>query len=377
MLDAIIIGLGSMGSSSIYELAKSGIKVLGIEQFGIGHKKGSYSGATRIVRKAYFEHLDYVPLLKESYKGWNAIQIESGEVLFKKTGLVYYGEKEHPIIEGVQKAAQIYQINLLEGNDYVIPQFSMPSNFHTLFESDAGFVFSEKTIKTYSQIAKSLGAEIHINEKVSGIKQRDGMVTVTTYKNDYKCKKLIVTSGVYYNQLFENGGVDLSVTRQLIIWIEPKNVMHFQLGEFPCWMISDPSYEGVFYGFPIAPTSEYGGNGWLKVAHHLPGERISPNQLNNFNPNDERVKIESILKKYMPDALGEVKSVSACMYANTDDGHFVIDYLPGSNQQIIIAGGFSGHGFKFVPVVGKILRDMILEGKSSLPIDFLSINRFR
>ncbi len=374
MYDVIVIGLGSMGSSALYHLAKAGAKVLGIEQFNVAHDLGSHSGHTRIVRKAYFEHPDYVPLLVKAYKGWDEIQDESGEVLFEKTGLQYYGKSNHPILSGVRESAELYELNLIENSRPITTPFQIPSDFQTLIEPDAGFVYSDKSIKTFVSQAQKYGAEVTLNEKVLEINNRSSRVEINTKARIYSAKKVIVTVGAYFQHLFQQFEVDLSVTRQLIGWIKVKNDQQYQIENFPCWMITDDSYPGVFYGFPII-NKENGGNGLLKVAHHARGELIAPDQLNAFNPDTENRKMEKIMRKYLPDELGEIESISSCMYTYSPDEDFIIDYLPGSNENIVLATGFSGHGFKFVPVVGEILKDLAINGITDQPIDFLSLDR--
>lgn len=377
MYDVIILGIGSMGSSTLYQLAKRGVKVLGIEQFGIGHTEGSHSGETRIVRKAYFEHSDYVPLLDGAHKGWKGIEKESGETLFHPVGLSYFGEFDHPVMQGVKESAKLYNIGLKHrvlNKEY--PVFNIPGNFEYLFEPDAGFVVAEKTIRTYAKQAEDFDAELKTGEEVLDWKLVEGTVEVTTTKGVYKAHKLILTAGAYVNQVLPQFVDQHKVTRQLLAWVKPKTPELFELEKFPCWVISDKEYPGIFYGFPTLPMNIYGGNGLLKIAHHVPGEPIHPQDLHQYNAEPEKEKLIRILKKYIPDALGEIQSISACMYTSTPDEHFILDHLPDYNKQVIVASGFSGHGFKFVPVIGEILADLTLEGKTNWPIDFLGIQRF-
>src|SRR5436190_9187009 len=138
--DVIVIGVGSMGSSACYYLAKRGYKVLGLEQFDISHEFGSHAGQSRIIRKAYFEHPDYVPLLQRAYKNWNTLEQETGEQLYFKTGLLYAGTSNNEMIKGVKQSASLYNIEL-EKLDLVnatnhFPQFSLPGNFEVLFEPE-------------------------------------------------------------------------------------------------------------------------------------------------------------------------------------------------------------------------------------------------
>tara|TARA_R110000868_G_scaffold304437_17_gene565290 strand:+ start:23656 stop:24816 length:1161 start_codon:yes stop_codon:yes gene_type:complete len=384
MYDIIIIGIGSMGSAALYNLSKQGAKVLGLEQFEVVHNKGSHSGQTRIIRKSYFEHSDYVPLLESSYKGWDLIQKETGKHLFHKTGLLYLGRPDHEVMRGIKKSSQQYKIPLeqpIHANDFKTIKrdysiFNIPTNFEGLLEQNAGFVLTEETISTYVDEAKKNGAILKTGEEVLNWGLKNGIVNVSTDKGLYKAKKLIIASGAYTQKLLPPIKDLLCVTRQVITWIKPENISEFEIGKFPCWVLADNDLPGVMYGFPILNQKEFKGLNWMKVAHHFPNECIEPRELHSFNTGDEQNKIQDFLKKYIPKSLGEIVSTTTCMYTNTKDGHFIIDFAPETNNQVIIATGFSGHGFKFVPVIGEILSDLALEGKTNFPIDFLRLKRF-
>lgn len=376
MYDIIIIGLGSMGSSTLYNLAKRGVKVLGLEQFGLGHGEGSHSGQTRIVRKAYFEHPDYVPLLEEAYKGWKEIEERTGKQLYHQTGLAYFGESDNEVMKGVKFAAEKYNIQCLTLNkEYSV--FNIPGHFESLIEPEAGFALTEQTIKAFVQEAKHLGAEIRTGEKVLHWSSFKDGVVVTTSRAEYRAKKLIITSGAYVRQLVPSLKNTMKITRQLLAWVKPGDPGLFELGSFPCWMLTDPEYKGLFYGFPSLPVDRFGGNGLIKVGHHIPGDEIDPEELHEYDPRLESEKLMTILKKYIQEAAGSIESVTACMYTNTPDENFVLDRLPDQHERVVIGTGFSGHGFKFVPVVGKILSDLAISGNTELPARFLSLSRLR
>lgn len=376
MYDVIVIGLGSMGSATLYQLAKRGVKVLGLEQFKISHDKGSHSGQSRIVRKAYFEHPDYVPLLEQSYNGWDEIYMKSGTQLFYKNGLAYYGPSDHFVMEGIKSSASQYKIELDRpaanpNNDF----FNIPKQYETLFEPEAGFALSEETIKTFTAEAQKSGAEICIGERVEDWELIDGDVEVTTTKNTYRAKKIVITNGSYVQGLLPSVSSTMNITGQILTWLKVDNPELFQMENFPCWVIADEEFEGVFYGFPILQKEKYGGEGYLKLAQHAPAELISPEQLSDFDISKEHERMERFISKYLPLEGIEIKSQSRCMYTNTSDEHFIIDLLPDTNSQVVIGTGFSGHGFKFVPVIGEILADLAVEEKTKMPIDFLRVRR--
>src|SRR2546423_13488975 len=197
--DAIVIGVGSMGSSACYFLSDRGYKVLGLEQFDITHEYGSHAGQSRIIRKAYFEHSDYVPLLNRAYANWKGLEEETGIQIYFRTGLVYLGEPGHLIMQGVKRSADLYNIPIEYFESLSItkkfPQFTLPEKFEAIYEPDAGFLTPEKIIRLYTELAIKKGAEIHTNEKVHEWKKEGDGVTVTTNKNTYHCQKLIITAG--------------------------------------------------------------------------------------------------------------------------------------------------------------------------------------
>ena len=182
--DVIVIGVGSMGSAACYWLAKRGHKVLGLEQFEIPHEQGSHTGQSRIIRKAYFENSDYVPLLNRAYENWKSLEEETATQVYFPTGLLYFGPFDHLLLQGVKQSASLYNIKL----DRVdtaratqrFPPFKIPGDFETLFEPGAGFVTPEKAIQLYVTQAIKNGAEILTHEKVLNWKKDGNSIVVTT-----------------------------------------------------------------------------------------------------------------------------------------------------------------------------------------------------
>lgn len=375
--DFIIIGVGSMGSSACYYLSKRGHKVLGIEQFGITHEFGSHTGQSRIIRKAYFEHPDYVPLMERAYQNWNELEKETGEQLYFKTGLLYAGNSENEMIKGVNQSAELYNIDLnknVSSNQY--PQFSFPKNFEILFEPDAGFLPPERSIRLYVEQARKHGATITTNEKVIEWKKEGDGIRVKTDKGIYYCSKLIITAGAWAGKMIPRLADKIKVTRQFIAWIKTKNDDQFALNNFPCWMIADDERHGCYYGFPLLSTEKFGLPKGLKLAHHYPLTVTDPDKVNRETTNEDIENLKYCLDKYLPAAFEKVLATKICLYANSPDENFIIDKLPGYEENVSIACGFSGHGFKFVSIVGEILADLATNGNTDLPIDFLNARRF-
>lgn len=387
LYDVIVIGVGSMGSAACYYLSKRGYRVLGLEQFDISHEFGSHAGQSRIIRKAYFEHPDYVPLLEKAYENWKALEKETGQQLYFKTGLLYAGNAANEIIKGVKLAASLYNIELeqLDSKDVDnrFPQFNFPGNCDVLLEPQAGFLPPEKAIRLYASEAKKLGATIHSNEKVADwskgtpSEKKDGNnIIVKTDKQIYHCNKLIITAGAWAGKMIPGLSDKIKVTRQFVAWIKTKNDEQFALNNFPCWMIGDDDKHGCYYGFPLLDTKKFGEPAGLKLAHHFPMQITDPDNVNRQTTEEDFENVKYCLNKYLPGVFDSVLHTKICLYANSPDENFIIDKLPGYEENVSIACGFSGHGFKFASAVGEILADLAIEGKTDLPIQFLNAKRF-
>jgi len=374
--DHIVIGVGSMGSAACYYLAKRGRTVLGVEQFGTPHENGSHAGESRIIRKAYYEHSDYIPLLKRAYENWGEISQLSGKELFRRTGLIYAGPSGHPLIQNIRNSAAMYGIKL--END-VSTKFLLPPGFDTLLEPEAGYVEPENTIRAYVDHARQLGATILENTTILDWRMEGDIVAVETNKEVFTCNKLVISAGAWSGKLIPGISESLHVTRQILLWVKPADPLPFTANNFPCWMIMDPSSPGVYYGFPIHPEHP----GAIKLAYHYPGEPADPDNVNRQVTENDILQLKEFLVNYLPALCGAdledimVDSSKVCLYSNTPDEHFVIDNLPGAEEKVCMAWGFSGHGFKFVPAVGEILADLAMYHRTQLPVRFLNAGRFK
>jgi sarcosine oxidase len=378
--DVIVLGVGSMGSSACYHLAKKGFKVLGLEQFDIPHELGSHAGQSRIIRKAYGEGPDYVPLLEKAYKNWLTLESETGTQVYYKTGLTYFGAQADSFLETVKSSSRKYNIPLndlsVEECNRKYPQFKLPQNFQRLEEPEAGFITPERSILLNVQQAVLNGAVVRTKEKVLEWKrQTAGSITVVTNRGTYKAGKLVITAGPWAGKIIPSLASKLTITRQAVAWVKPKKWENFTLGKFPCWILENKDYD--FYGFPILPVGTFGGPLGLKLALHYPGgDTTDPDSVNrNTNVSDEEILID-FMKQFIPDGYENTLVMKTCLYTNTPDQNFIIDYLSRFEKDVVFATGFSGHGFKFVSVVGEILADLVMNGLTDLPIGFLSAKRF-
>lgn len=351
-------------------LAQRGAKVLGLEQFDIPHALGSSHGYSRMIRLAYYEHPDYVPLLRRAYELWDELERLSGQKLMYLTGGIYMGPPEGGVVGGALKAARMHGLSheMMDRGQLAkqFPQFSLPENFAGVWEPQAGFLLPEKVIAAQCEQALRAGAELHGREKV--VEWREGWVK--TDKGEYRAKKIIFCGGAWSGKLLSELGVELVVTRQPLGWVWPRRPEIFELGKMPVWGIEAPD-GSLSYGFPMMAD-----NPGLKIARHGRGVVTDADLISRQATDTDEREIQAVVNRHLPEGRGPTLAVRICMYTNSPDSHFIIDRLP-SDQNVIVACGFSGHGFKFASVVGEVLADLAMEGKTELPVGFLGLGRFR
>ncbi len=372
--DVIIVGVGAMGAAASWALARRGARVLGLEQFDIPHARGSSHGYSRVTRTAYYEHADYVPLLRRAHALWRELETESGEKLLHLVGGLYMGPLDGALVGGSLRSARQHGL-AHEVLDHAAlarryPQFTVPTDWSGLLEPEAGFLLPELAISSAITCALRRGAEIHGHEPVLSWEANASHVTVTTARATYQADRLIFSGGAWSNQLVRDLGVELVVTRQVLGWVWPKEWAQFQVGTLPVWMID--RLDGTsYYGFPMITHSP-----GLKVALHGPQTAVNPDRVDrNVLPGDEE-SFRAGLRTFLPTADGPLLALRTCLYTNSPDGHFIIDRHP-QHERVTVAAGFSGHGFKFASVVGELLADLAATGTTELPTGFLGLKRFQ
>jgi len=369
--DTIVIGLGGMGSAALYHLARRGQQVLGIDQFGIAHDRGSSHGATRLIRRAYFEHPDYVPLVDRAYQLWAELERATARTLLHRCGLMLAGRPDGAVIPGVQRAAQQHRlaIETVAHGDWPtrFPGFAPDDDMQVLFEPDAGFLEVENCVAAHVQQAQAHGAEILTGQRVTGWSADASGVTVTTDHAAFAARSLVLCGGAWTSRLLSKLGLPLVVHRKTVFWFGPTDDLYrFDQG---CPVFGLETGDGFFYGFPAID-----GFG-VKVGEHS-GRQVAsdPDRLDReIHPEDER-PVRRFLRQYLPMLGSDVQKTSVCMYTMTPDEHFIID-RHADYPHVVYACGFSGHGFKFAPVVGSVLADLIFDGRTLEPVTFLSASR--
>ena len=372
--DVIVVGAGAMGASACRHLAGRGLRVLGLEQFGIPHGLGSSHGSSRLFRMAYFEHPDYVPLLRRARDLWRKWEEESGQSLLSQIGGLYMGPPSSGLIAGSLAAARQHALPH-EALDCAeigarFPQFHLPDNYLALYEPQAGFVRPELAVAVAAGLALRDGADIHGHEPVTHWRADAHGVTVHTPQAVYGAERLMFCGGPWSGRLVQELGVELAVTRQVMGWAWPRLPELFTPDKLPTWAIEQA--DGTFhYGVPMLPDVP-----GVKIARHGRGTPTDPDTVARQPLPGDEDDFRPALRRFLPDADGPLTSLRVCLYTNSPDGHFILDHHP-AHPNVLLACGFSGHGFKFMPVIGEALADLAQWGATELPVGFLGLSRFQ
>jgi len=370
--DLIVIGVGGMGSATVYHAARRGLAVLGLEQFDIPHAQGSSHGVNRIIRLAYYEHPSYVPLLRRAYELWRELENRAGERLLIITGSIDVGRADSRTVEGSLLSCKQHHLPH-EALDAAalrrrFPGYRLAANMVGVYQPDGGFLLSERCIVAHVTAAQQLGAEVHARERVLEWHAEENGVSVTTPRGTYQARKLVITAGAWARKMVPALQQIAVPERQVMIWTQPLKPDYFRLGAFPVFNMEAP--EGRFYGFPV-----YGIPGFKLGKYHHREERVDdPETMDrDCHPQDEAVLREGI-SAYFPDADGPTMAMKACMFTNAPDEHFIIDRLP-DRPHVAVAAGFSGHGYKFCSVIGEIMTELVADGGSRHDTSLFRLDR--
>ena len=370
---AIVVGLGGMGSAALAQLALRGVRALGLEQYHPAHALGSSHGGSRIIRKAYFEHPSYVPLLLRAYELWHELQQRTGASLLLPTGGLMAGYEGSEIVAGALRSAREHGLahELLTAAEIRrrFPMLRPQQDEVAVYEPDAGVLFPELCVLAHLQVAVAAGAEARFGVRVRGWRPLDCGAAVETDAGEIACDRLILTAGPWLRQLAPALGIPLRPERNVMHWFAPvPGAPDLGPAALPVYIVEREGGH-VFYGMPDLP-----GQG-IKVAFHYSGEATAPETVDRNVSPAEIDAMRSALAGWIPDAAGAWRSSTVCLYTNTPDLHFVIGPHP-QHPEAILAGGFSGHGFKFCSVVGEILAELATAGATQHDIRLFVPRRF-
>ncbi|HUY36092.1 MAG TPA: N-methyl-L-tryptophan oxidase [Pirellulales bacterium] len=368
--DAIVLGCGGVGSAALDHLARRGARVLGLDRFAPGHDRGSSHGDTRIIRQAYYEHPDYVPLVLRAYELWAELSQRRGVPLMREVGLLQVGSSEGEVLRGVVASAANHRLDVerLDGREIEArwPGFRARGALSGVFERRAGYLLVEECVKAHAAEAVEHGAELRVGCEARWWRADGSGVVVETSQGNFAAGALVVTAGAWAAQMLEGLGIWFEVRRKPVFWFAPASAA-YQADQCPCFLFETPA--GIFYGMPQVD------DGGVKAAQHTGGAVVAdPSVLDRrLDPND-RTPVEQFLAVHLPQVAPRMTRHSVCMYTMTRDAHFVVDRHP-DDPRVVFAAGLSGHGFKFTTVLGEALADLATAGRTALPIGFLSAQR--
>lgn len=370
--DVIVAGCGAVGSAAAYRLAKRGARVLAVDRFEPGHDRGSSHGETRIIRLAYAEHPDYVPLLRRAYELWAELERESGERLYVETGLLEVGRRDGGFLRSIRTSAREHDLAIeeLEADDVQrrFPLFRPGPGDASIFEARAGYLLVERCVRAQVAAAVRAGAELRTGVEVARWSPEGTRIEVKlrTSSGDetVSADRLVVTGGAWAAELLADLGLALHVLRKPVFWLGPVAETATVAPVF----IYDTDW-GSFYGSPSLDGES------MKVAEHSGGERVAnPLTVDRVQRPEDLARVEAFRAAHLPTLGPEVRRHEVCLYTMTPDGHFIIDRHP-RHENVVFAAGLSGHGFKFAPVLGEVLAGLALDGRTSHPVDFLGLGR--
>jgi sarcosine oxidase len=361
-----------MGSAACFHLGKKGRHVLGIDRFIPPHTFGSTHGQTRIIREAYFEHPSYVPLVQRAYTLWDELMEELDDPkLLRQTGGVMIGPENGIVVGGALRSAKQHGLKhqLLTAAEVRkrFPGLTPPDTMSGVWEPRAGALFAEKCVQGHMRAARRFDAMLHVDETVQRLERDGSGMRVFTNKAEYRSDKVVVCAGSWLPKLVPELKLPLVIERQVQFWFAPKReTRDFHRNHSPVhlWEYEPGKF---FYGLPDFHDG-------IKFAIHHQGEATDPDHVNREVSADEIERMRALLRRFAPEAEGTLLSASVCLYTNTPDEHFLIDWHP-DNPQVLLVSPCSGHGFKFSSAIGEAVAELITDGSTKLDLSLFR-NRF-
>ena len=367
-----VVGLGAAGAPALWQLARAGCDVVGIDQFTPPHDRGSSHGQTRLLRVAYAEGARYVPFVRRAIALWREIEAESGLHLFHQTGVFYAGDARSEFLSSSMASARAHDVGLqvLDNRAEVTCGLRVPADWTAFVELEGGFVEAEKAIGAFVGAATRAGARLLTGAKVVAIVPDASGVEIRTDGETVRADKVVVAAGAWTSDLLTALRPYLSIERRVLHWFsDPTGACALSAGFKPFIVEAGDGIE--FYGFPSID-----GLGVKAAEHDMRvggASRVAAaDALDRHVGADEIARIGQMVRRFLPELEGP-RSSAVCMYPMSRDGNFILDRL---GERVIFAAGLSGHGFKFAPALGEALAALALDRAPLVDVSFLSLKRF-
>jgi sarcosine oxidase len=371
--EVIVVGLGAMGSATLFHLARRGVRALGLEQFQAGHALGSSHGDSRIIRETYFEHPLYVPLVRRAHELWRELERSSGARLMTITGGLMIGPGDGMVVSGTLRSVRehglAHEILSAEQVNGRYPEFRMRKDLAGVFDPRAGYLDPEACTKAHLDAAAAAGALIRFEEEVVDWSAGTDGVRVETETASYVADRLVLSGGAWMPRLAADLDLPLAVERQSVFWFEPlEPPPAYDAERFPIY-----AYEfkpgTICYGFPRLPRG-------VKASVMHDGLIVDPDGVDRQIDEKEVEPLRAALRPILPRlAESPVRETAACLFTNTPDHDFIIDFHP-RHPQVLISSPCSGHGFKFASAIGEVQADLLTDGKSQFDLTPFRIDRW-
>lgn len=374
--DVLVAGLGAMGSAALYQLALSGVSALGIDRFDPPHDKGSTHGETRITRSSVGEGEEFVPLVLNSNQIWDELGERTGRRLLNRTGLLIFTDGDGgSVMHGKDILAETIRIagrfsiphEALDGPELTerFPSLTFGPSTRGYYEPGAGYLVPELCVQTNLEEARRFGTGVNVNETVLSIEPSASSVRVRTDKSDYECGKIIVSAGAWVKKLLGNPKADerFRISRQAMFWFETE--ADYSESHFPVYIKAGDDERSSYYGFPSV-----GGSSLIKMGFEQFEKETDPDDVDRTEKEDEIGEAFDLLSANFR-VKREGARAKTCLYTVTEDFGFVIDYLPGTDN-VLVVSPCSGHGFKHSAGIG-LLASQIVTGRDP----FTDIHPFR
>jgi sarcosine oxidase len=369
--DVVVIGAGSVGSMASWQLAARGLRVVGIDRFTIPGPFSAYAGESRVFRMVYAEGGHYTPLLQRARDLWRELEAACGSDLLHVTGVVTIMDHDHPdhaaLLRAGRERGLSFEVVTAEDARGRLPQHVIRDTDVALFDPEGGYVRSEQAVFSALQLAQRRGASFLGNRTVAALERRGERWSVRTDQEEVRAARVLIATGTGAGPVCAGLGTHLAVLPQVLTWFPIADVDRYRSQQHQVFIRS--SRDAQFYGFPST-------DGWTaKVAASIYLDEVtSMARPLTWDPRHLDT-VQSWVGTFLPDLVPEPVKMVVCADGYTADETGLLGHIPGL-EGVVVAVGFSGHGFKMATSLGAVAADLIAEGTSTTDVSFMDPMRF-